>query len=79
MDSGIFIYATAPLEAQVIGNFVYPTGAIDIKNIPVSLVGFSGQKEGYDFSHVQIIVAEILGDGAVGGAGHVWESPFYSK
>ena len=77
--TGYWSYATAFVKAQVIGDFVYPTGAIDIKNIPVSLVGFSGQKEGYDFSHVQIIVAEILGDGAVGGAGHVWESPFYSK
>lgn len=80
MDSaGYEFKATANLEAQVIGDFVFPTGVIGISELPATMVGFTGQKDGYDFSHVQIIVAEILGDGAVGGAGHVWESPFYSK
>ena len=80
MDSaGYEFKATANLEAQVIGDFVYPTGVIGISELPATMVGFTGQKDGYDFSHVQIIVAEIKNDGTVGGAGHVWESPFYPK
>ena len=80
MDSaGYEFKATANLEAQVIGDFVYPAGVIGISELPATMVGFTGQKDGYDFSHVQIIVAEILNDTQVGGEGHVWQSPFYSK
>lgn len=78
-NMGYWDYATISLEGQIIGSFIYPTDTIEQNALPVALVGFSGQQEATDFSHVQIIVAEILTDEAVGGEGHVWESPFYSK
>lgn len=72
-------YATTSIEVQIIGNFIYPTGTVDEKALPVTLVGFNGQKDAVDYSHIQILVAEIRSDEEVGGEGHVWESPFYPK
>lgn len=77
--SGYWNYATVSLGGQVIGNFTYPTGTIDLAALPVTMVGFSGQQEAVDYSHIRIYIAEILSDDEVGGKGHVWESPFYPK
>lgn len=78
-NMGYWDYATASLEAVIIGTFVYPTDTISFDSLPVSMVGFSGMADGEGFSHVQILVAEIQEDGTVGGPGHVWMSPFYPK
>lgn len=64
---------------DAVGTLIYPTGVIAFNALPVTVVGFKDEYTGVDFTHIQIIVAEILGDGAVGGEGRVWESPFYSK
>lgn len=66
-------------EEPGITNFIYPVGTIESESLPVSLVGYQGLQDKTGFSHVQIIVAEIQEDGTVGGVGHVWQSPFYSK
>ena len=60
-------------------NFIYPVGTIGIDELPVALVGFRGLQSAEGYSHVRIVVAEILDNGSVGGEGHVWQSPFYQK
>ena len=62
-----------------VGTLIYPTGIIAFDALPVTMVGFKGEQKGVDFTHIQIIVAEIQDDGTVGSEGHVWESPFYPK
>ena len=63
---------------EVQGEFLHPVDTIPLKALPVSVVGFSGYQAAPDYTHIQIVVAEIQG-GTVGGSGHVWQSPFYSK
>ena len=72
-------YATAYLNADIVGDFIYPVGEISISDLPVTPIGFKGLQAGTDYSHVQIVVAEILDDGTVGGEKHVWQSDFFSK
>lgn len=64
---------------DAVGTLIYPTGVIAFNELPVTVVGFKDEYTGVDFTHIQILIAEILDDGAVGGEGRVWESPFYSK
>lgn len=54
--------------------YIYPTGTISIKELPVTNVGFKDHQEQDTYTHIRILVAEILDDGTVGGEGHVWQS-----
>ena len=67
------------LNEVVQGDYIHPTGSIEIKALPVTPIGFAGMQQFTDISHVQIVVAEIQDNGTVGGSGHVWQSPFYPK
>lgn len=69
---------TSYVDTVVTGQYIYPTGVIDSKELPVTQIGFAGHQNAPEFTHIRIMVAEIY-DGGVGGAGHVWVTPYYDK
>lgn len=69
---------TGYVDTVVTGQYIYPTGVIDSKELPVTQLGFAGFQSSPEFTHIRMMVAEIY-DGGVGGAGHVWVTPYYDK
>ena len=61
------------------GSFIYPTGEIDAKALPITVVGFKNHQNAEAYTHIRFMVAEILEDGIVGGEGHVWHSEPFDK
>lgn len=66
------------VDTVVTGQYIYPTGVIDSKELPVTQIGFAGHQNAAEYTHIRMMVAEIY-DGGVGGAGHVWVTPYYDK
>ena len=66
------------VDTVLTGQYIYPTGVIDSKELPVTQIGFAGFQNSPEFTHIRMMVAEIY-DGGVGGAGHVWVTPYYDK
>lgn len=77
LDEDVKYTGKAYLAVESVGNFIYPTGEIDFKSLPITQIGFSGQQAAFDYSHVQIIVAELLEDGTI--TGEFWQSQYYDK
>jgi len=77
LDEDITYEGRAYLAVESVGNFIYPTGEIDFKALPITQIGFSGQQAAFDYSHVQMIVAELLDDGTI--TGEFWQSQYYDK
>lgn len=69
---------TSYVDTVVTGQYIYPTGVIDSKELPVTQIGFAGHQNAAEYTHIRMMVAEIY-DGGVGGAGHVLVSPYYDK
>jgi len=59
--------------------YIYPTGTISIKDLAVSNIGFKNHQDADTYDYIQMMVAEILDDGTVGGEGHVWQSSNFEK
>ena len=66
------------VDTVLTGQYIYPTGVVNSKELPVTQIGFAGFQNSPEFTHIRMMVAEIY-DGGVGGAGHVWVTPYYDK
>ena len=61
------------------GTYIYPTGEIDAKTLPITVVGFKGHQYAESYTHIRFMVAEIQDNGEIGGDGHVWQSEPFDK
>jgi len=67
------------VKAEEDGTFIYPSGEIDAKALPITFVGFKNHQTAESYTHIRFMVAEIQDDGTIGGEGHVWHSEPYDK
>lgn len=77
--SGGNVIGNTYLESDAVGEFIYPTGELDAKALPVTLIGFKNHQRAEAYTHIRFMVAEILEDGTVGDEGHVWHSQPFEK